>query len=69
MITAKRGEYVKVKPEAIPEASPDRGFNKRDSALVIFPNLHDEKVGTFHKVMFNGAIFAHLLDSEIAEAR
>ena len=66
MITERRGQYVKVRPEAIPEESPDRDFNKRDNALVLFPNLEDSKVGTFHRVMFNGTIFKDLLDSEIA---
>jgi hypothetical protein len=66
MITEKRGQYVKVRPEAIPEKAPDRDFNKRNHALVLFPNLEDPKVGTFHRVMFNGTIFKDLLDSEIA---
>jgi len=68
MITARRGEYIKVKPEAIPEASPDRNFNKRDNALVLFPNLYDPKVGTFHRVMFNGTIFKCLLEAEVKQA-
>ena len=71
MITARRGQYVKVKPEAIPEQCIDGkgylGFNARSSALVIFPNLHDPKVGTFHRVMFNGTIFKCILDSEVAD--
>ena len=65
-----RGERVNIKESAIPETATGTQYHERESALMIFPNLHDDKVGTFHKVMFastKGVIFKHVLDSEVED--
>ena len=68
-VNIKRGERIAIAAEAVPADAVDDKNHNRENALVIFANLHDEKVGTFHKVMFNagtgGVIFKHVLDSEV----
>ena len=65
----KRGERIDIAAEAVPADAVDDRNHNRENALVIWGNLHDAKVGTFHKMMFNagtkGVIFKHVLDSEV----
>ena len=65
----KRGERVNIIAEAVPEDSVDSKNYKRESALVIWNNLYDSRIGFHHKVMFNagshGVIFKHVLESEV----
>lgn len=59
----RRGDRVVISKNAIP------GDAIKTDALVIFANLRDPMVGTYHQVMFDageqGVIFKHVKDSEV----
>lgn len=63
MSDIRRGQKVQVVPEATPKDALS------SEATVVFGNLWDDEVGTYHNVMFGagikGVIFKSLLDSEV----
>ena len=59
----RRGARVVISKNAIPADAI------KTDALVIFANLRDSVIGTYHQVMFDageqGVIFKHVKDSEV----
>tara|TARA_B100002052_G_scaffold237822_1_gene221501 strand:- start:3 stop:215 length:213 start_codon:yes stop_codon:yes gene_type:complete len=61
-MTVTRGASVLIRAESIPTGAIG------NRATVVFANLPDTEVGTFHKVMFRasrGVVFAMVLDSDV----